>query len=603
MRRAACLFALLLVGCPTPAEQIEETPPPIVDGDGDGVPDDEDPCPDDFSQWTDADGDGYCDEVDDECPDDPAGHIDRDLDGVCAPTDECPGDPGGTEDRDGDGVCDYQDDCPADPTGSNDYDGDGWCEGNDDCPYNPLEHTDTDGDGACDGEDDCPEDPGGWVDSNLDGLCNGDDDRDGDGIPDLEEEQYGADCSISDPDDADTDGDEVDDGLDPYPRDPWREYLLMRNDQGTIDVLVSNRDGTFGNVFQIGLPYGGTANTAYRYASFLISDFDEDGRTDFLALGADDDELTDHDVWWFYRDADEVLFEQRLLGPWPVNPMEIVADADGDQRADLLDLVLIRPGYVSNASLRTYLNQDLMDTATCFATDDPANPQGCAFVTFEGENLDAWGGSQWVAKASRDAVDVDDDGNVDLALFTISSGGNSPVPVTITYGNGDGTFTHDPSVLFQHNSGPCGDSPANTLVFGDFDGDDVGDLVLGLDDDGDPGSAWFYPGRFTQSGFAFDSTACVEAFDLNPGDESGSDRPGSSGSARSTDVDFDGYPDVLVGFSYAQAWGGPSRTELWMGDGDGTFTGPTILRDVPGASWGHHFAVPQRLCKRFPTGN
>jgi hypothetical protein len=197
---------------------------------------------------------------------------------------------------------------------------------------------------------------------------------------------------------------------------------------------------------------------------------------------------------------------------------------------------------------------------------------------------------------------VDDDGNVDLALFTIASGGNSPVPVTITFGNGDGTFTHDPSVLFQHNSGGCGASPANTLVFGDFDGDDVGDLVLGLDDDGDPGSAWFYPGRFTVDGFTFDTSGCVEALDLNPTTESGSDRPGSSGSGRTFDINFDGFPDFLVGYSYAQAWGGPSRLELWMSDGDGTFTGPTIIANDPGVTLGHHFAVPQRLCKRFPTG-
>ncbi|GEM_PF-1536199 len=601
MRLAAAL-SLLLVACPGTPEPEEETPAPIMDRDADGVPDDEDACPDDFTQWTDADGDGYCDEVDDECPEDPAGHIDRDLDGVCAPTDECPNDPEGTEDADGDGVCDHRDDCPADPTGSNDFDGDGRCEGDDDCPYNPLEYLDTDGDGTCDGEDDCPEDAGGWVDSNGDGLCNGDDDRDGDGIPDLEEESYGADCSVSDPADPDTDGDGVDDGLDPYPRDPWLEYVLQRNDLGTIDVHISNRDGTFQASFEIGDPFGGTQNPAYRYVGFVISDFDNDGRTDFLARGFDDDDATDDDVWWFFRDADQNLFEQRLLGTWPSNPLEIVADTTNDELADLVDMVLVRPGYVTNASTFSYVNQGLMDTATCFATEDPTNPAGCAFVTFEAENLDAWGSGQWVAKVARDAVDVDDDGNVDLALFTIASGGNSPVPVTISYGNGDGTFTHDSTVHFRHNSSGCGASPANSMVFGDFDGDDIGDVVLGLDDDGDPGSAWFYPGRFTAEGFTFDRTGCVEAFDINPGDESGSDRPGSSGSARSADIDFDGFPDVLVGYGYQQAWGGPSRTELWMATGSGTFTGPTIVGPQPAPVSGHSFAVPQRLCKRFPTG-
>ena len=62
---------------------------------------------------------------------------------------------------------------------------------------------------------------------------------------------------ISDPFLADTDGDGVTDPLDPYPRDPWPEYMVVRNELGTIDLMLSNRDGTFGASVEVGEAYGG----------------------------------------------------------------------------------------------------------------------------------------------------------------------------------------------------------------------------------------------------------------------------------------------------------------------------------------------------------
>ena len=51
----------------------------------------------------------------------------------------------------------------------------------------------------------------------------------------------------------DIDGDGLDDPIDPYPRDPFPEYILYRNDLGTIDIMLSNRDGTFQTEQQIGV--------------------------------------------------------------------------------------------------------------------------------------------------------------------------------------------------------------------------------------------------------------------------------------------------------------------------------------------------------------
>ena len=579
------LFLLLSCSGQAYKTAVEDTGDSIdtqpVDSDGDGVPDGQDACPEDGEQWTDADEDEACDEVDDACPMDPTGWVDSDGDGLCDPSDPCPADPQNL-DTDGDGLCDDDDPCPEDANGT----------------------VDTDGDGACDPSDDCPDDPNGWVDSNGDGFCDDTDDSDGDGLLDGEEGEYGEDCAISNPHMADTDGDGIGDNEDPYPRDPWPEFILFRNQSGTIDLMLSNRDGTFQSPVTLGDVYGGTSNPNYRYLRFLISDFNDDGRMDFLALGDEepDDPSNPYDIWFFQREkADEI--NQRLLGTWDRNPFGSLADFDNDAKVDLLasELTKAANNYIDSVELRFYGNQGLMETANCFATADPLNPDGCAFVEKDAINLYDFANGQWAFKLAQDSVDVGGDGNRDVAVLRFASGGNSPAPVKVLHGNGDGTFTEPSTRLFSHNSDGCGSSPANSVLFGDFDSDDVGDVVAGLDDDGDAGSAWFYPGTVASGSYDVDTTACVEAFDLNPADESGGENAGHSTSARAFDFDFNGVLDIIVGYRYQGPWSGPSRTVLLFGNGDGTFGTPVQVREFAGDNnYASQFAVPRRVCERFP---
>lgn len=112
-----------------PAKNKKKKPveePVAKDRDGDGVPDDEDPCPDeaappDTSGCPDSDNDGISDK-DDDCPDLPGpraskGCPDRDNDGIPDKDDDCPDEPGtrankGCPDTDGDGIPDKDDRCP-----------------------------------------------------------------------------------------------------------------------------------------------------------------------------------------------------------------------------------------------------------------------------------------------------------------------------------------------------------------------------------------------------------------------------------------------------------------------------------------------------------
>jgi len=135
----------------------------VADADGDGVPDDDDQCPD-HDDNEDTDLDGVADGCDD-CPDD--NPDDTDGDGVCDSEDACPLDD--PDDTDGDGACDSEDACPLDDP--DDTDGDGVCDSEDACPLDDPD--DTDGDGVCDSEDACPlDDPD---DTDGDGVCDSED--------------------------------------------------------------------------------------------------------------------------------------------------------------------------------------------------------------------------------------------------------------------------------------------------------------------------------------------------------------------------------------------------------------------------------------------
>jgi hypothetical protein len=446
-----------------------------------------------------------------------------------------------------------------------------------------------------------------WRDANGDGICDERDDSDGDGIPDTEEAVYGLDCAVSDPEDADTDDDGVGDNQDPYPRDEFHEFLLFRNDLGTIDFVLSNRDGSFQTPVEIGTPMGGSGVASYRYISFAISDWDNDGKIDFLATADPYPGAPGPlDLWYFWRFDTDTSFEQRLVGQVDRHFLGTVADLDGDELMDVAHLELDRPNYVADADLYFYQNSGLVRTALCAITTDPTNPQDCLFVKVLAVDLMGWAGGQWVVNYSRQAIDVNGDGHRDIALYSIANGGAPPTPVSLILGRGDGTFDPPGPAMFTHNANGS-QSPANAIMFADFDNDGWGDVVLGLDDDGDAASAWFYPGTGGPGGFAFDLAGATEAFDLNPAHEAGGEHPGPTSAARNFDVDFDGRQDVIVGWRYQSAWTGPSETVFLRGLGDGTFAGPQRIRDFPlqpgqgdTNNYGLTFALPQRLCPRFP---
>ena len=122
MRKIAVMLIVLMVigigffsGCTT-----QEPSNLVVDTDGDGYPDNTDVFPNDSTQWSDRDNDGYGDNLNgnnpDAFPDNPNERKDSDGDGYGDNSDFYPNDPLRhlEVDTDGDGYTDSQDDFPND---------------------------------------------------------------------------------------------------------------------------------------------------------------------------------------------------------------------------------------------------------------------------------------------------------------------------------------------------------------------------------------------------------------------------------------------------------------------------------------------------------
>ena len=530
------------------------------------------------------------------------GPVDRDGDGVIDDLDAFPDDETEWADTDGDGVGDNADDCPEDPTDSVDSDGDGVCDSSDPCPDDAEEFLDSDGDGVCDLADAFPDDPNESVDSDGDGIGDvADEDDDDDGISDVEELEFGEDCMISEPTRADTDGDEIPDGEDPYPRDRFTEFMLRANSTGSIDLFLSERDGTFREAISIGEPIE-IDGRALGYTGFAIGDFDRDGRMDFVAhstpLYPDLEGDTRRNFYFFFRNDKEDEFNQAFIGVTDRTILGALVDANSDSVLDVARFQLNRPGYIESGVIEIFLN-NYDSRVSCVYSEDPADL--CFFHLASTVDISDAVGGEWIARMARQAVNLNPatDSHRDLTIMAYASGGNSPTDVYTLLGNGDGTFD-PPEFEFTHNADRS-QAPGNTYLFADFNGDGVGDILVGFDDDGDAGAAWTYLGDGAGGYLA----TPIAAVDLNPTDAretGGGENLGRTGSGRTFDFDFDGAMDLIVGYDH-QRYGSdsPGQTRLYEGNGDGTF-GPDFSVIGPETTARHNFAIPTRLCPEFASG-
>jgi hypothetical protein len=455
-----------------------------------------------------------------------------------------------------------------------------------------------------DAGDTTPVDPN---DIDGDGIPNSEDtDDDGDGLSDADEVEFGTDCSTSDPMDPDTDNDGIIDSEDPYPYDPWPEIMVRQTESGRIELFLSNRDGTFEDAVLIGEQIYGDQDgdgeeNLLEYRDFAVGDFDKNGKIDFLARTSQFNVAGERQVWFFTRDIKRDEFEQRLIGRTGGGSWGIQIDANEDTVFDLVVLETVRPeaGNITTVNLQVYIN-NRMPEANCFAEE--SEDTNCFFRRLPDMSLSDIAANQWVFRFAKQAVNLnpDADDHLDISVATYASGGASDTPTYTLFGNGDGTF-QEPVLRFTHD-GDLG--PANSMLFADFNNDDIGDVVTGFDDDGtDKGSGWFYQG--TANGTLNDMA--VKAVDLNPTDaqESGGGAPiehlGRSSSGKTFDFDFDGNYDLVIGYEH-EIYGEQGQTRLYFGNGDGTFD-QDFVQIGENSYHAHRFNVPQKLCPTYEVNS
>lgn len=369
---------------------------------------------------------------------------------------------------------------------------------------------------------------------------------------------------------ADSDSDGIPDEIDPLPKDPHHYFTINAN--GT-DSLVRHNILPSGQISPA-LPFGSGLIPGV-WGDSLVGDFDGDGVMDVLAL--EDDPTPE--LWYFRRGAEDAEFSGNLLGTANLDLLDRLGDFDGDEALDVLSVHV-------NRNAMTFRIDSVELVANC--RRGPLNAgcvvgTGCVFEeTATLLTTEVAGQSQFIV--GHPLVDLDGDDVLDIVAGTYASGGNAPTTIYLLKGNGGGTFGA-PVELFVHNSTGA-QAPANSIVIGDFDGDDRTDLLMGFDDDGDAGQAWVYAGM---GGTVFNATP-IEAFDLNPTEEASSDAVGGTDAARLLDFNRGRPPGVVVG--YVSNLGlSESRISAWRSE-DGMFLGPFPLNPVLSNTYGVHLSAP-----------
>ena len=350
------------------------------DSDDDHLADVVDPFPSDNTQYKDQDGDGYGDNPGGENADscrsifglswrDIIGCPDRDGDGWSDEGDDFPDEPSQWSDRDGDGYGENQseganlsDSFPSDGTQWNDSDGDGHGDNpfgseGDWFPDDPTRWKDSDRDGVADEDDAFVNDANQWNDSDGDGFGDNPNGNNHDAFP-LDPEEW-----------QDSDSDGVGNNADAFPFDPSQQSDrdgdgFGDNERGTGADKFPDDSSQWSDIDGDGYGDNQTGNNSDAFITdpTQYADRDGDGHGDSLS-GRLADMFPDDPTQWEDNDGDGLGDNQSGNNPDPY-----LGDYDNDGYNDAIDIL---PKYASPGDL---------DADGCMDDDDifPEDPRECS---------------------------------------------------------------------------------------------------------------------------------------------------------------------------------------------------------------------------------
>ena len=304
--------------------------------------------------------------------------------------------------------------------------------------------TDSDSDGVYDSMDNCPSiaNPD-QNDANTNGIgnaCDTGSDTDNDSLTDAQEYILG-----TDPDNADTDGDGIPDGIDPEPLIPAASYVAHNdlNADGTSDILLRNatngqwRMFTMGNMIptsQSGIVLWANQNWVYQD----MADYDADGDADVLMRNSTDGN------WRLFTVQDGAIISNTAPNLW--RNLDYIyqgsADFDADGDADILlrdsttgfyRLFTVQDGaIIGSVTLATLWHNSLWNYAGTGDFDGDGDADILLRNTNTGEwrlfivqngnitgshGFNAWQNLNWMLQG---IADYDKDGDADLLMRDIN---------------------------------------------------------------------------------------------------------------------------------------------------------------------------------------
>lgn len=290
--------------------------------------------------------------------------------------------------------------------------------------------------------------------------------------------------------------------------------LLDMDSDGDIDVLLLDNLGAWyenngrGKFVKRGL----TGIPSFNKLSVALGDIDNDGDLDALIAG---DNGGSNDIVGLFRNDGNGMFTKIKDFPSTSDTSMKFFDADGDGDSDL---------YIAGFKV-------FEDESTLYFNDGKGN-----------FTLDRRSGIPRVYDASIDAIDVDGDGDIDLAI----AGLKFESITSIFLNNGKGKFVEVPNPIAVQNYGK--------VLFGHINQDTIPDLIV--------------------TGKVSTKDSVIVYIGTGNGNFTPKQHEGilplTNGDILLSDLDDDHFPDILISGSNSSF---QSFTNVYLNDGNGNFIG------------------------------